>query len=618
MHVAVINRPFDPLSLRIYQIQMLRSLGSRGVEVSLIEENGRPPTGCDLLWDPAMCMRPMANAFFQTDLPLVGSMHGVKGFSLPFEELTTSTAHRQELVALKALLTRQWEELGNRFAAVTAPSQYGVEEFERAFGFPSEKVYRIPHGVDHSIFHPDVEPAELAGRYFLWVARLDPIKNPWNLIEAYARMPVCHRPGLVALVEPEQDFPDLRERFYNEAKAAGIQIIDGPKRQEEVARLLRGALALVFPSLRETFGLPILEAMACGCPVITSHDTSCAETAGTAALLVDPRSSKAISDAMTRVAGDEDLRHALANKGIQRAAPFAWQTAGDRLLELMQAALPSNRRRPVVRKVEITTTASCKVACHFCPQVAYRNGYLRKDHARTLSLENFERILLKLQPRIGISFGGMTEPFQNPDCLAMIVKAKKRGHPLEIFTTLVDFDSGDWSCLVGLLQPQKDRLYVHLPSSGNIEKIPVTGSYLGMLRALITSLEPITFHYHGDRLHRQLEKLDFGDRLEHWPIHDRAHYEARMLRQSDRKSGSVACVMNLEVPVMLPNGDLVMCSQDFGAEYVIGNLIDDSLEDIFQGPRIDQILAAMADDGQEIMCRYCHFAIQEPSAAAPS
>jgi len=96
-------------------------------------------------------------------------------------------------------------------------------------------------------------------------------------------------------------------------------------RNDELVALYNRAEALVFPSLYEGFGLPVLEAMACGCPVICSNVTSLPEVAGKAALFVEPKDEEAIAEAIRRIVEDDNLRQSLAQKGVQRAALFDWR-----------------------------------------------------------------------------------------------------------------------------------------------------------------------------------------------------------------------------------------------------------------------------------------------------
>jgi glycosyltransferase involved in cell wall biosynthesis len=94
--------------------------------------------------------------------------------------------------------------------------------------------------------------------------------------------------------------------------------------EEKLPSLYRGAEALVFPSLYEGFGLPLLEAMACGTPVVTANTTALPEVAGDAALLVDPTSVEQIAGAMEQIVSDTSLRRQLREKGLTRAARFSW------------------------------------------------------------------------------------------------------------------------------------------------------------------------------------------------------------------------------------------------------------------------------------------------------
>jgi glycosyltransferase involved in cell wall biosynthesis len=96
-------------------------------------------------------------------------------------------------------------------------------------------------------------------------------------------------------------------------------------RNDELVALYNRAEALVFPSLYEGFGLPVLEAMACGCPVLCSNVTSLPEVAGDAALFIEPKNDDAIASAMRRVVDDQNLRQSLSERGLQRAALFDWR-----------------------------------------------------------------------------------------------------------------------------------------------------------------------------------------------------------------------------------------------------------------------------------------------------
>ena len=111
----------------------------------------------------------------------------------------------------------------------------------------------------------------------------------------------------------------------------------GAVSDKQLASLYRGALALVFVSLYEGFGLPIIECMACGAPVLTSTTTAMPEAAGDAAMLVDPYDLDAISDGMRRLADDAALRASLSARGLSRAAIFSWDKIGAKVRDLLTA-----------------------------------------------------------------------------------------------------------------------------------------------------------------------------------------------------------------------------------------------------------------------------------------
>ncbi len=126
--------------------------------------------------------------------------------------------------------------------------------------------------------------------------------------------------------------------LYDPAWTAGVEgiVLPGYIADADVPALYSGALALVFPTLHEGFGFPVLEAMRCGIPVITSNTSSLPEVAGDAALLVDPRDTRTIADAIARVIGDETLRAELIARGYQQADTFTWKRAAEQTLDVLE------------------------------------------------------------------------------------------------------------------------------------------------------------------------------------------------------------------------------------------------------------------------------------------
>ncbi|MBC8162183.1 MAG: glycosyltransferase family 4 protein [Roseiflexaceae bacterium] len=230
---------------------------------------------------------------------------------------------------------------------VIAISKTTRDDLIRYARVPPAKIHVIYHGVAPR-FQAD-PPAEvvaatqaryrIAGPYFLFVGTVQPRKNLERVIEAFARFKpqssaASPQPMLV-IAGKKGWLTEAIERRAAEIGVAGQVRFIGYLPDADVPPLLRGALGFVFPSLYEGFGMPVLEAMACGAPVITSTTSSLPEVAGNAALLVDPRDVGAIAAAIGRLAGDATLRAELRQRGVARAADFSWDSCAQQTLRVL-------------------------------------------------------------------------------------------------------------------------------------------------------------------------------------------------------------------------------------------------------------------------------------------
>jgi glycosyltransferase involved in cell wall biosynthesis len=199
-----------------------------------------------------------------------------------------------------------------------------VSEFSRQrimdwAGLPSERVVNIGNGFDDT-YNANVLPYLPGYPYMLCVSNRKAHKNEPRVLEAFA---LAKLPEDVRLVLTGKS----TEALLQQASQLGIDgrvIFLGRVEESELPSLYRGAVALLFPSLYEGFGLPVIEAMACGTPVLTSNTTSLPEVAGDAAILVDPTSVPEIANGIQRLFHDAMLREDLSAKGLVQCAQFRW------------------------------------------------------------------------------------------------------------------------------------------------------------------------------------------------------------------------------------------------------------------------------------------------------
>ncbi|HTP00508.1 MAG TPA: glycosyltransferase family 1 protein [Anaerolineales bacterium] len=218
---------------------------------------------------------------------------------------------------------------------VLTVSEHSRRSIKRKFGLPDEKVLAIPNGVNLQQFHPtDTTAARahygLSKPYALFVGSLDPRKNLDRLLQAWVRLPEFKDVELVIAGSRGRIFKPVQMPGYTRR----IRFL-GYVPDEDLPGLYSGALFFIMPSLFEGFGLTVLEAMACGAPVITSYASALPEAAGNAAIQVDPTSVEGMAEAMRTLIVDEDLRRGLRQKGLDRASRFSWERSARQIAEVL-------------------------------------------------------------------------------------------------------------------------------------------------------------------------------------------------------------------------------------------------------------------------------------------
>jgi len=235
-----------------------------------------------------------------------------------------------------------------RSERVIAVSFATARDLSVLLAVPAARIVVIPNGVSArfraDIPRSDVEAAlrrhGLPGDAILFLGGGKRHKNAESLIRAFAA--ARGRPGVGPLVLAGPMKPGERMRLQERSRDLGLDgavLFPGPLPDDDLPGILSGARLLAHPSIAEGFGLPIVEAMACGTPVVTSNVSAMAEVAGSAAVTVDPRNVGALAEAIAGVAGDERLRGELRSKGIARAREFRWESAAAATLDVYRGAL---------------------------------------------------------------------------------------------------------------------------------------------------------------------------------------------------------------------------------------------------------------------------------------
>ena len=210
-----------------------------------------------------------------------------------------------------------------------------ARDIQHFFKIPAARITPILLAHDATHFRPLPTNSPSVPPYFLYLGRHDPYKNLRRLLAAFAAMK--NSPDYQLWLTGSYDrryTPQLRLQAEELGIASQVKFLDYVTYQQ-LPEIINGALAVVFPSLWEGFGFPVLEAMACGTPVITSNLASLPEVAGEAAILVNPYRIEEISSALEQIAADAQLRSHLSMLGKQRASQFSWQKTGQATVQVL-------------------------------------------------------------------------------------------------------------------------------------------------------------------------------------------------------------------------------------------------------------------------------------------
>ncbi len=236
---------------------------------------------------------------------------------------------------------------------IIAISQATKNDLVRHYQIPPEKISVVYHGYDRALFQPVPEPQKIAaarvrymigsGPYLLYVGTIQPRKNLARFIEAFANLigdatfDYAEKDHLQLILGGQRGW--LSEPIVQSVEKLGLQkrvLLTGYLADEDLPALLSGAAAFVMPSLYEGFGMGLLEAMGCGCPVISSNAGSLPEVAGEAALLHHPLDTAAIAHQIRRLLITPGLAEQLRQKGFAQANRFSWERCATQTLAVLK------------------------------------------------------------------------------------------------------------------------------------------------------------------------------------------------------------------------------------------------------------------------------------------
>jgi len=225
-----------------------------------------------------------------------------------------------------------------RASHIIATSQSTKQDLIRYMKIPESKITVVYDGIDHDVFRPyDVRLRLLDKPYVLYVGSERPRKNLERLFEAFAILKKDFADLKLLKIGPVGRYDEYRRNL--ERKLASLRItrevafIDYVSEQDLVS-YYRSAVLLAYPSLYEGFGLPPLEAMSCGCPVVTSNVSSLPEVVGEAGIMVEPRGVEGLAQAMRRVLTDGKLRDDMARRGLEQSMKFSWEKTAEQTQEV--------------------------------------------------------------------------------------------------------------------------------------------------------------------------------------------------------------------------------------------------------------------------------------------
>ncbi len=294
--------------------RLAKTLGTRGFAV-----RRAVPANCDVVWHPWNGM------FFASEVPAVATIHDVVPFRFPASNPRMRDRQQQPFVRSATTARR-----------IIAVSEFDASELVQTLGIAPDRIEVIYHGVEESFGQGEARPLPVAlhaKRYFLFIGDCAEPRKNFELLSSAFRTALPRLPGTMLAVVSKQ-VPQTPEIVHVPLLNDDIQSHVNVR----LRALYRGALAVCVPSYYETFGMPMIESMACGTPVLASRGSCLPEVGGKAALLVEPHDVAAWAAALTEIASNENLQESLSRKGLAQSQRYHWDDCAAQTLSVLKRA----------------------------------------------------------------------------------------------------------------------------------------------------------------------------------------------------------------------------------------------------------------------------------------
>ncbi|MDA2922351.1 glycosyltransferase family 4 protein [Patescibacteria group bacterium AH-259-L07] len=225
-------------------------------------------------------------------------------------------------------------------AHIIVPSQFTKQQLVELYKVGEDKITVIPLAYDKNNFYVVEDKKKIASilvkyninkPYFLYIGRLEKKKNIGGLISAYEQLAINNKPTLVLVGKSGLGYDKMKSRIESNNNIIHLGYVD----VKDLKYLYNGAEAFIFPSLCEGFGIPVLEAMACGCPVVASKSGSIPEVGGDAVLYFDEDNIDSIVRAMKKIIRDKNLVEELRQKGLAQVNNFSWEKCAEQTMKAL-------------------------------------------------------------------------------------------------------------------------------------------------------------------------------------------------------------------------------------------------------------------------------------------